>query len=223
MGGRDWPRRVRAWLATTTVLALLGPPLGWWWAAIAPPVREIVLDGERFPADPESQAMIGTDGRYAALTLVAGLLSALVAYRVARRTDGRDHGPGTPGEDVPVRRPDTWKDVPVLLGLLAGGLLAAWLAWQAGHYAGLEEYQRALRAAADGDVVVAAVDLHARGLMVLWALAAVAGYGTLEAVFGRLDPGDGGDGGSGEPDQVGGGELDLQTAPPRRDVDGREP
>lgn len=185
----------------TAVLALLGPPAGWLWAAVAPDVREIVINGAPLLADPESQAMIGTDGRYAVITLTAGLLCAIAAYLAGGRGN----------------------DVPLLLGLAAGGLLAGLLAWQTGHHADLETYRRALRAAGEGDIVVAAVDLHARGLVVCWALAAVAGYGTLEAAVARLAPRDDGGAGAGEPDQVGGGELDLQTAPPGRDVDGREP
>lgn len=65
-------------------------------------------------------------------------------------------------------------------------------------------------------------DLRAKGLLVFWALPAVATYGLLEMVVRRLPAGDGGDAGAGEADEVGGDELDLESAPAGRDVDGPE-
>ncbi|SEF52400.1 hypothetical protein SAMN04489712_101304 [Thermomonospora echinospora] len=198
--GRPGVRGLRIWAVTTVLLAVLGPPAGLLWAAIAPPVRYLMLDGHLVLADPETQALIAGDGRYALVTGAAGVLCGVLAYLAG----GRDN------------------DVPLLLGLGTGGTAAALLAWWTGHRVGQGGFEEAVRAAA-GRAVESPADLHAVGVVVSWPLLAVAVYGVLEAVLARLAPRDRGQDGAGEPDEVGGGQLDLQAAPPRGDQDRVEP
>ncbi|WP_242887145.1 hypothetical protein [Actinomadura litoris] len=193
-------RLLATWVATTALVALLGPPLGLLWAKTAPTVRYVIVQGEPLLADPEGQGPIGVDVRFALIALIAGLCCGAAAYAVGRRFD----------------------DVALLLGLVAGGVAAAVLAWRTGHMVGLDGYRDAVRHGRDGTVVEGVADLRAKGVLVFWPVLAVAAYGLLELVFRRLPSGDGGEHGPGEADEVGGGELDLQAAPSGGDVEGPE-
>ncbi|WP_344957994.1 hypothetical protein [Actinomadura miaoliensis] len=183
-------------------MAVLGVPAGLLWAWLAPDVSFVVIRGQALPLDPEGQGPIAVDGTFALVAVVAGLVCGLLAYLAGGRGN----------------------DVPLLLGLTAGGLAASLLAWRVGHQVGLAEYERAVRAAQDGRTVTGVADLRATGVLVFWPLLAVAAYGVAELVVRRL-PGarDRGDLGAGEPEQIVRGQLDLQAAPAGRDVDGREP
>lgn len=199
--GRPGWREVRIWAATTVAVALLGPPAGLLWAWLSPSVRYVIVDGRPLLADPEGQAMIGVDGRFAVIAAVAGLVCGAVGYLAG----GRDN------------------DIPLLLGLAAGGLAAALLAWRVGHLVGLDGYERAVRAAVEGRTVDAPPDLRAKGALVFWPLLALACYGLLETAIARLAPRDRGRPGTGEPYQIGGGQLDLEPAPTGGDKDRVEP
>ncbi|RMI41369.1 hypothetical protein EBO15_23155 [Actinomadura harenae] len=151
-------------VVTTLAIAVLGPVAGVLWHAVSPTVTFVVVRGEAYFADGESQAPIGTDARFALIGIVAGLLCGLVAYRFG----GRDN------------------DVPLLVGLALGGTAAALLAWWVGHRFGLAHYQHVLRTGADGTEVKGPPDVRARGLLVFWPLAAVAAYAALEVIVKRL-------------------------------------
>ncbi|XRQ02810.1 hypothetical protein ACN3XK_40185 [Actinomadura welshii] len=196
MARRPWA----AGAALGAVMALLGPLAGLLWAWTAPEVTYLVVQGDVVLADPEGQGPIGVDARFALICLVAGLLCGAAAYRAGGRGN----------------------DIALLLGLAAGGAAAAVLAWRTGHALGLAEFQEAVRTARDGTTVTGVAELRAKGLLVSWALPAVAAYGLLELAVKRLPAGDRGEPGAGEADEVGGYELDLQSAPAGRDVDGRE-
>ncbi|WP_240489768.1 hypothetical protein [Actinomadura atramentaria] len=194
-------RALRTWIVTCVLMVILGPPAGLLWHAVSPHVRYVVVGGAPYPADPEGPGPIGTDMRFALITAGAGLLCGAVAYVLGGRRN----------------------DVALLLGLAAGGAAAAYLAWRTGHHIGLDSYRRAVRHAPDGRVVTGVPDLRATGILTFWPIVAVALYGVLELFVKRLVPRDAGEPGAGEPDEVVRGELDLQSAPARRDVDGREP
>ncbi|WP_241661506.1 hypothetical protein [Thermomonospora catenispora] len=193
-------RGLRIWAVTTLSLAVCGLPLGLLWAAWAPPVRYVLLEDSVVLADPETQALIATDGRFAVIAAAAGLLSGALAYLAG----GRDN------------------DVPLVLGLGSGGLAGALLAWWAGHQTGPDDLGAALRAAA-GRAVEGPADLQATGVVVFWPLLAVAMYGFLEVVFGRLAPRYAGHGGVDEPYQIPGVQFHLQAAPAGRDEDRGKP
>ncbi|MEO3823644.1 hypothetical protein [Actinomadura sp. B10D3] len=197
---RPTGRLLTIWAVTSAAVALLGPLAGLLWAVTAPKVSYVVVQGEALLAEPESQGPIGIDARFALIALVAGMLCGVVAYLAGGRGN----------------------DVALLLGLAAGGAAAAVLAWRTGHMIGLGHFQDAVRHGRDGTTVEGVADLRAKGLLVFWALPAVATYGLLEMVVRRLPAGDDGDAGAGEADEVGGDELDLEAAPAGRDVDGPE-
>ncbi|MEV5711093.1 hypothetical protein [Actinoallomurus sp. NPDC052274] len=200
--------RIRIGLLAALAITVLGVPVGLLWVAIAPRTVYQVSGGKGLLADPETQTLIAADGWFAVLTAAAGLLCGLAAYVLAGRVG--DLGP--------------------LAGIAAGGVAAAVVAWRLGHLIGESAYQHALRTAGDGALARAPLGLHALGVVLAWPLTAVVVFGLLEALDvahresrGRLAAGDAGRRRSGQPDQVGGGELDLQAAPTGRDVDGREP
>jgi hypothetical protein len=193
------------WVGSTAAIALLGPLAGLLWAWIAPPIRYVVVDGKAVLADPETQALIGTDGRFAVITAVAGLLCGVAAYAAGGR--GRD--------------------LALVLGLAAGGVAAGLLAWRVGHLVGLGTFHRLTRTAPTGRTITGVADLRAVGVVVFWPLAAVLVYGLLESMdlARRAEPlasGDLGGARTGEPDEVGGGQPELQAAPAGGDVDGGE-
>lgn len=194
-------RILRTWAVTAAIVTLLGPVLGLLWAKTVPKVTYVIVQGEPLLADPEGQGPIGIDARFALIAVVAGLVCGGVAYLFGGRRD----------------------DLALMLGLAVGGVAASVLVWKTGHQIGLDGFHAAVRRAHDGDTVTGVADLRAKGVLVFWAVVGVAAYGLLELVVRRLPAGDRGDRGGGEPDEVGGDELDLQSAAPGRDVDGREP
>jgi hypothetical protein len=206
-GGGLVASRIRVGVLATLAITVLGVPIGLLWVAIAPRTAYQVSGGKGVLADPETQTLIAADGWFAVLTVAAGLLCGLAAYLLAGRV----------GELGP------------LVGIAAGGVAAAIVAWRLGHFIDLSAYQHALRTGGDGALVHAPLGLHALGVALAWPLTAVVVFALLEALDvagrearGRLSAGDPGRGRSGQPDEVGGGELDLQAAPTGRDIDGRE-
>jgi hypothetical protein len=200
--------RIRIGVLAALAITVLGVPIGLLWVALAPRTAYQVAGGKALLAEPESQTLIAADGWFAVLTAAVGLLCGLAAYVLAGRVG----------------------ELGLLAGIAAGGAAAAIVAWRLGHLIGLGAYQHALRTSADGTLVRAPLTLHALGVVLAWPLTAVVVFGLLEAMDvagresrARLAPGDPGGGRPGQPDQVGGGQFDLEAAPTGRDVDGREP
>ncbi|WP_433324954.1 hypothetical protein [Spirillospora sp. CA-294931] len=194
-------KALATWAVATAVVTLLGPLAGLLWSALVPDVTYVVVQGEPLLADPEGQGPIGIDGRFAVIALVAGLVCGVVAYLFGGR--GRD--------------------LPLLFALAVGGFAAAFLAWKVGHWVGLSDFERTVRAARDDQTVTGVADLRAKGVLSFWPLLAVLTYGLLEAIVKRLPADDRRKRRSGEADEVAGGELDLESAPAGGDVDGRQP
>jgi hypothetical protein len=196
--------QLRIAAAATLVIAALGVPAGLLWTVVAPRTTYVIAGGKAFLGDPESQTLIAADGWFAALTAVAGLLCGIVAYVLAGRL--RELG---------------------LLGALGvGGTAAGLVAWWVGSLIGRSAFEHQVRTARDGTAAKSALDLHAAGVVIAWPLIALVVFGLLEALDvarresrGRAAAGYSGDGGPGQPDQVGGGQFDLESAPPRGDVD----
>ncbi|WP_328601060.1 hypothetical protein [Actinomadura physcomitrii] len=197
---RPTGRQLTTWLVTTAIVTLLGPLAGLLWRNTIPKVTYVIIQGEALIADPEGEGPVGIDGRFALIALAAGLLCGIAGYAARGRRN----------------------DIALILGLAAGGAAASLLAWKTGHLIGLGHYQDVVRHGRDGATVTGVADLRAKGVLVFWPVVSVAAYGLLEVLVRRLPPGDRGDGGAGEGDEVGGDELDLQSAPTGRDVDGRE-
>jgi hypothetical protein len=206
-------RQVRIAAVTAVVSAVLGALAGPAWVWLSPHVKYLSASGRPFLADPESAAVIGTDGRFALITAGIGLLCGIVAYVAG----GGDN------------------DLALVAGLTVGGLVAALLAWRIGHQFGLDTFHRMVRAGDQTRVFDGPADLSAKGVLFAWPFTALVVYGLLEATDvgrrarpegvppGSPPPGDGGGARAGEQDQVGGGQFDLKAAPTGRDVDGRKP
>lgn len=194
----------RIGIAATLLIAVLGLPIGLLWTAIAPRTEYVIISGKAFLANPEGQSLIAADGWFATVTAAAGLICGVGAYLLAGRL--REFG--------------------LLSALAAGGTAAALLAWGLGHRIGMAAFQHQVRTGRDGTTARAALHLHAVGVVIVWPLIALLAYGVLEAldVAGRESrrraaARDAGGRGAGQPDQVGGGEFDLQATPPGGDVD----
>jgi len=162
-GGRPYRSEIRRQASVAGVLAgaltVLGVPIGLVWSAIAPRAELIVIaPGQTTLADPESTAYMTGDGTFALLTMGVGAVVAVVAYVMA----GRRAGTGA------------------ALGLAAGGVLGSMVAWLLGTWPAGDGYRQALHGAQVGDQVTAALTVHARGVLVLGALAAVAVFGLIE-------------------------------------------
>lgn len=200
--------QVRIGVAATLVIAVLGVPAGLLWTTVAPRTTYVIAGGKAILGDPESQTLIAADGWFAVLTAAGGLLCAVVAYVLAGR----------------------FREMGLLAALGVGGTAAGLVAWWVGSMVGRSSFHHEMRVAHDGTTAKGALDLHAAGVVIAWPLIAVVIFGLLEALDvarrdsrGRPAAGYAGGGGPGEPDQVGGGEFDLQAPPPGRDVDRREP
>ncbi|MFC4907949.1 hypothetical protein [Actinomadura gamaensis] len=231
MRGRSL-RAVRTFAVTTVLVAVLGPLAGVLWHAVSPKVAFVVLRGEAFFADGEGQGPIGTDARFALIGVVAGIVCGVIAYRFG----GRDN-------DVPLI-------AGLAVGGVAAALLAWWVGHQFGlsHYEHVvrtatdgTEVNGPADVRARGVLVfwpLLAVGAYAVLEMIVKRLPA-AGAGELPADGGggggqAIEDGDrpagggglaardGGEPGAGETHQVGGGQLDLQSAPTGRDVDRRK-
>ncbi|MEV2241345.1 DUF2567 domain-containing protein [Micromonospora sp. NPDC049891] len=137
------PGRVVAFgAATVLVMGLLGAPLGWLWAAIAPATPVIKSGDGAVYGQAQPEQPIAADGWFSLLGLVFGVLAALAVWFLLRRYRG------------PVG----------LVVAAAGGLAAALVAWQLGRRVGLSGYQRLLETAPDGTRFSKPADLRAGGI-----------------------------------------------------------
>jgi ribose/xylose/arabinose/galactoside ABC-type transport system permease subunit len=198
--------QLRIGAAATLVIAVLGVPAGLLWTTVAPRTTYVIAGGKALLGDPESQTLIAADGWFAVLTALAGVLCGAVAYVLAGRL----------------------RDMGLIAALGAGGAAAGLIAWWVGSLVGRSSFQHQVRTARDGTTARSALDLHAAGVVIAWPLIAIVVFGLLEALDvarreSRPAAGYAGGVGPGQPDQVGGGQFDLQPAPPRGDVDRGEP
>jgi hypothetical protein len=194
--------QLRIGVAATLVIAVLGVPAGLLWTTVAPRTTYVIAGGTKLLGDPESQTLIAADGWFAVLTAVAGLLCGVVAYVLAGRL----------------------REIGLLGALGVGGAAAGLIAWGVGGLVGRSSFQHLVHTAKDGTTARGALGLHASGVVIAWPLIAIVVFGLLEALDvarreSRPAAGNAGGGGPGQPDQVLGGQLDLQAAPPRGDVD----
>lgn len=139
-------------------LGLLGAGGGLLWHLLAPRTRYIVQDGTPLFAEPLPQTPVAADGWFAVIALVAGVLTGTLLQTVCYR----------------------WM-LGGVLGLAIGSVLAAFTMWQVGHLFGAAAFADALANARDGTELLAPLDVHARGVLTLWPLAA-----TLTVFLGRL-------------------------------------
>ncbi|MBQ1050345.1 DUF2567 domain-containing protein [Micromonospora sp. C51] len=142
-GGPGGRGRVAAFgVATVLVLGLLGAPLGWLWAAVAPATPVVKSGDGAVYGQPQPEQPIAADGWFSLLGLAFGVLTALAVWFLLRRHRG------------PVG----------LVVAAAGGLAAGLVAWQVGRRVGLASYQRLLDSAPDGTRFSKPADLRAGGI-----------------------------------------------------------
>ncbi|WP_327085804.1 hypothetical protein OIE66_26090 [Nonomuraea sp. NBC_01738] len=151
---------MRSFAVTVLVIAFLGVLAGLAWSYAAPRAIYAIVDGEPVLADPSTQALIGADGWFAAITGGLGLACGAVVWFTHRRDQ-----------------------LAVLFGLCAGGIAAAFLTrWIGGAFT---LKQVTVEASASGlKMVPGELIVTAGGVIVAWPLMAVALFGILEGLHG---------------------------------------
>jgi hypothetical protein len=124
------------------VVAALGAPLGWLWAAVAPDVPVQVVPGGVAPIGAQPEEFFAADGWFVLFGVVFGGLAAVAVWFLLRRQRG------------PV----------ALAAVTAGAVGAGLLAWWVGHRIGLSDYREQLRASAVGTELARPPDLRAKEL-----------------------------------------------------------
>ncbi|WP_327583137.1 hypothetical protein OHA25_45825 [Nonomuraea sp. NBC_00507] len=154
-------REVRAFAVTVLTLATLGLGAGLLWSGMSPRAPYQVTEQGLVLADPSTQALIAADGWFAVITGGMGLLCGGVAWFAGRR----------------------WMPA-VLLGLCAGGLVAAALTYWIGSTFTIGAVAVEAAAAPGVKIVPGALKLTADGVLLSWPLLAVGLFGLLEGMHG---------------------------------------
>lgn len=140
---------------------LLGAPAGLLWAALAPRTDVVIAGSDVQLLEPGSSAFIAADGFFLILVALVGAASGVLAWRL-----GRAHGPA------------------VVVGLTAGGLVAAYVAMVVGEQVGRAELESAVQAGRQGALELT-LRLRAQEALVGWPVGALAGYVGASLVRGR--------------------------------------
>ena len=139
------------------LLGLLG---GFIWQFLAPRALFVVVSrGAANVVNPETSAFIAADGWFCAVAVVGGIVTGLLGYRFAVRR----YGP------LP------------MIGVLAGGLAAAYVARWVGQRSGSTVFNARLAAARPGTLLHAPIMLGSRSALAFWPLAAGVVAGGIEA------------------------------------------
>ena len=141
------------------LLEVVAVPLGLLWGHVVPHPLYYPSGHQLNLVIGDAKPLVRADGWFLVITGVAGLVSGLAAFFLARQSD-----------------------VGATIGLAIGGIAAGWLAWRVGHAwtGGLQPVQLALKP--DDTKATLAADLGARGVLFAWGVAAVAMQGVLYAV-----------------------------------------
>jgi hypothetical protein len=154
-------REVRAFAVTVLSLAALGVVAGLLWSALSPRPPYQVASGETLLADPTTQALVAADGWFAAVTGGLGLLCGALAWFLSKR-----------------------RQLATLLGLCAGGVLAAYVTLWVGSSITIGVVTFEAAAVPGVRLVPGPLELTAKGVLVFWPLLAVGLFGLLEAMHG---------------------------------------
>ncbi|MFJ6213993.1 hypothetical protein ACIQGZ_11775 [Streptomyces sp. NPDC092296] len=166
------PRRpgveIRIGVLVAVGSALAGLLMGLLWLWLAPKVPLYADSKAVYLKDPEGEQRIGADGVFVLLGLGAGALAALVAFLCTRRRGG---------------------GVAVSVGLAVGGLLGSVIAWRLGTALGpTGDIVAHARQVGQGKVFDAALELSAKGALLVWSMAAMVVLLGLTAAFGKREP-----------------------------------
>jgi hypothetical protein len=144
-------RSVTVAVLTAAAVAVAGAPLGVLWRLLTPTVPMVDAGASGIVVnDPSPEEFIAAEGWFTILGLGFGLAVAVLAWLVLRR----HRGPG------------------LMLGVTAGTLAAAVVAWRLGRWIGLGAYQAWRDTATAGATFAAPPDLHAYGTLLVPAFAA---------------------------------------------------
>ncbi|AZQ34128.1 DUF2567 domain-containing protein [Streptomyces cyaneochromogenes] len=167
--GPGMKTEVREAAVVALVVALGGALLGvlWWWLAPSVPLVGDVVDNNWvvYFKDTEGEQAAGVDGTFTLLALAFGLVSAVAVFLIRRRGG-----------------------VPLVVGLAVGGFLGSLLAWKVGVWLGPS--QDVIAHAKDvgkGVTFSAPLKLGAKGVWLVWPLAALVVHLGLTALFGPRD------------------------------------
>ena len=143
---------VRAGLLTVAVTVLVGAPVGLLWAALAPRVTVEVSGEDVQVLGAYTDGFIAVDAWFFAAVVVAGLIGGVLAWWL-----GGAHGP------------------PVVLGLVVGGLAAAWIASRVGGEVDRVSVQQLVESGAQGRRELA-VRLRATSALLGWPIASLLAF-----------------------------------------------
>jgi len=143
---------VRASVVALSLFAVLGCLAGWLWSVWADPALFVVTRDNAVMGEVEAGRQFGADVVYSAIAVVAGLVA---------------------GSVMGWRYPRVGWLLPVVVTVASGA--AALLAWKLGMALGPPDPRATLSEAAVGATVPERLDVHARGLLLLWPIAALVG------------------------------------------------
>ncbi len=155
---RAWPGNIRSQLqpAARTAAVLvgwsvaLGLVLGPLWALVAPEVLVTVRDGSAFLSQEQGAMLIGVDGWFTVLGVLAGVaIGALAWWRYRHQIIG------------------------MLAGSAIGGFLGSVIAWRVGVWLGPGALESRVDGVPDGTQIAAPLTLAAKAALLAWPIAAV--------------------------------------------------
>lgn len=141
--------QVLAAVLVVAALAVLGVLGGVVWHLVAPRTELIFDGGVANFVGPAPAQPVAADGWFAVIALVSGIVTGSLTQAFLSRQ--------MPG---------------AVVGLAVGAALASVLMWRVGHWFGAAAYIAAVHAVQDGQHLYAPLDVRAKGVLVLWPLAA---------------------------------------------------
>ncbi|MGW7075719.1 DUF2567 domain-containing protein [Streptomyces sp. NPDC054866] len=164
--GPDMKTEVRQAAVIALAVAVSGLLLGLLWLWLAPRVPLIADNEAVFLKDTEGEQAIGVDGTFTLLALAFGAVSGAVVFLLRRRGG-----------------------IPLVIGLTAGGLLGAVIAWRLGIFLGPEtDVVAHAKSVGKGIAFDAPLELKAKGALLAWPVAALLVHLGLTGLFGPRDP-----------------------------------
>ncbi|MFI7362546.1 ABC transporter permease [Streptomyces sp. NPDC050149] len=162
----DLRTELRRAALVAVAVTVAGLALGLLWLWLAPRIPLVSDDTAVFLSDSEGEEAIGADGTFALLALAFGAVSAGLAFWFHRKGG-----------------------IALVVALAVGGVLGSLVAWQLGTRLGpTDDVVAHAREVGKGVIFDAPLELHAKGALLAWSLAAMAVHLGLTAVFGPRDP-----------------------------------
>ncbi|WP_393057057.1 ABC transporter permease [Streptomyces sp. LN549] len=163
---RELRTELRRAALVAVAVTVAGVALGLLWLWLAPRVPLVSDSTAVFLSDSEGEEAIGADGTFALLALAFGAVSAGLVFWFHRKGG-----------------------IALVVALAVGGVLGSLLAWQLGTRLGpTDDVVAHAREVGKGVIFDAPLELHAKGALLAWSLAAMAVHLGLTALFGPRDP-----------------------------------